>query len=555
MKTIATILLVLTISLGNAQTTEQIDKLFEPFDSPAHPAVAALVIHKGKVVYQKAFGSTHLDYLQPATVETKFQVDQMARHFTAFGVLLLEEQGKLSLKDDVRQYLPELPAYAEIVTLRHLLSQTSGLQGIWSLKNIAGWRRNDPFTSTDAMDLIMSQKELDFKPGTDYADVNTNTFLLAKVISKISGQPFPDFMKESVFEPLGMVNTLFSESESEHIPGVAAFYELQEGGFSRGTMNYGISGPSNLFTSVQDLAKWHLNLETPVLGSQKIASKLSAPATLDNGSTIDPSYGRFTLGQQLIHKERGIPKRYLTGSLGGHSSSIFDFFDKQFTVFVLSSGIPYNGYLGMQTAYLFLEDQFIEPASINFSRLKTKKLSTKQLKAYEGFYWNEKSAYSRSIRLENDTLRYIRTSGRSSNIIPISDNKFVMMVGGDEKITVSFEKENGLNRMELVIGASAPILSYTRNQIQYRAQDLLKYTGQYFCKALGVVYELKIKEGQLTASSFRNPEITLTPVSMGLFEGNRSFFASVKYKIDEDGDVLGFDLYTPEVQNLKFNKL
>lgn len=549
MKKIFIFLLVCLVQTSIAQDSESIDALYSEFDSN-HPAVATVVLHKGKVIYQKAFGRNHLDHNAPATIDTKFQLAGLSKHFTAFATLLLEEKGLISLNDDIRKYIPDLPKYDDIITIDHLLSQTNGLPDFWALKNIAGWHRDDVFTQAHAMKIIKQTKP-GFKPGEDYIYSNTNSLLLTEIIAQVSGKSYAQFLKDDIFEPLDMTNSVVLDDFEQYIPNVAASYEPTEDGFKQSALNYGIVGPTNIYSSVSDLAKWELNLLTPKVGTKKLIEKLYAESTLNNGETLNPLFGRITFAQQLLHQERGIPKYYQTGSLGGYAGSIFKFMDSEFTVIVLSSGVPYNGYLGMQSAYLFIEDQFTEPASTNFAELKTLKVSEKQLKKYESIYWNERSGYSREIAVRNDTLRYVRSGGRESALLPVEKNKFQMMLGGDEKIFVSFGDNKKAQTMAFSQGEASPIQFESIIPFSASISDLKNLTGIYYCESLNTVYEFSVENDKLVANNMKVGKVIFNPILEDVFESNSWFFPRIEFKEDKSG----FSLNSEEVRNLFFKKL
>lgn len=547
------LLLLSTVVFG--QTEGDIDQLFSDFNSSDRPAVAALIIHKGEVIYKKGFGSEHLDYNSPVTPDTKFQLAGLSKNFTAFAIFLLEEQGKLSFDDDIRSYIPELPAYGKVVTIQHLLSQSSGLNGYWPLRTLSGLNYADVFTHDQAMKLIASQRTLSFDPGTDYSYTNTGQTLLAEIIERVSGQSFAAFAKTSLFDPLGMTNTLFKDNIDQYIPNIAHSYEAVEGGFQEAPSNFGIAGPSNLYSTIEDLSKWELNLINPKVGSKAMIRKMNTPAKLKNGTLLNPSYGTVTLGHQLMHAERGVPKIYQTGTLGGYNSSIFKFMEQEFTVIVLSSGIPYNGYLGMGAAYLFLEDQFTGPASIDFQSLKSKKLSTKKMEKHMGSYWDWKGSSARSIIVRADTLRYARGPGNDSPLIPLSDNRFQMIAPGDERIYVAFKTVNGQKRMEFSIEKSDPLVFSQYEPITYSSDELNQFTGTFHCEALSTVYQFNLKEDRLTASHLRNEDVTFTPIKTDLFDASAGYFGAIKYERDSAGTIQGFWIQVDEVRNLWFEKI
>lgn len=547
-------LLLLITTAVSAQTEADIDEIFSDFNDPSHPAVAAVVIHKGEVIYKKAFGSEHLDYESPASPDTKFQLAGLSKHFTAFSIFLLEEQGKLSFEDDIRKYIPELPKYDQVVTIQHLLSLSSGLHGYWSLRPLTGMNNSDVFTHEQAMKLIGKQRQLSFEPGSDYSYTNTGQTLLAEIVAKISGQSFAAYTKEQLFSPLGMSNTLFKDEFDQYIPNAAHPYEAVEDGFKEAPSNFGIAGPTNLYSTVEDLGKWEMNMINPKVGSKEMIKKMNATVKLNEGTLINPSFGTVTLGQQLMHNERGVPKIYQTGNLGGYTSSIFKFMNQEFTVIVLSSGVPYNGYLGMNTAYLFLEDEFTGPASVDFASIKSKKLSKKKLEKYAGSYWNWKGASARSIAVQDDTLRYVRGGGQSA-LIPLSDDRFQMIASGDENIYVSFKMIDGKKRMEFNVEESDPIVFNEYKPINLGSNELKEFEGTFHCKELSTVYQFEMKEEQLTATHLRNEDVTFNPIAKDLFAASAWYFGAVRYERSSNGSIKGFWVQMDEVRNLWFKKI
>ncbi|GAB4233814.1 MAG: hypothetical protein Tsb0034_07210 [Ekhidna sp.] len=527
-----------------AMVNVKLDSIFTEVDRPDHPAVTALAIHKGEVVYKKAFGSTNLDHQIPATVHTKFQLAALSRHFTAFALLMLEEEGKLSLEDDIRKYLPQLPEYERPITIDHLLSMTSGLSDFWPMSDLIGLHEEDVLTQEQVLNTIGKLKPV-FKPGEDYIYGHSDQVLLAEIIAKASGNSFADYMKKALFEPLGMNNTEVRTAHHQLIDGLAESYMSTEAGFRRSVINFGVYGPINVYSTVDDLAKWELNLLNPKVGSKALVDKLLSPAKLSNGNYIDSWFGRFTYGQQFYHWGHGVDEIYQMGVLGGHTSSMFKFPDQEFTVIVLGSGMPYSGYLGMGLAEHFIGEE-IDP---EVPTAKVRKLSVKNLERFAGRYWDEKLFVSRTIEVQDDTLRYVRGNGRSSALLPISDNRFRM--SGREDVFATFIEKNQKMMMEME-SASLHVSDFEQvDEITYTVDQLESFSGSYFNKLHNIVYDLEVENGQLVALHPRVGRILLTPVKEKVFEANRWFFGSIKF--DENGR--GFTLNSENAKRLRFEKI
>ncbi|RYG01971.1 MAG: class A beta-lactamase-related serine hydrolase, partial [Chitinophagaceae bacterium] len=280
------------------------------------------------------------------------------------------------------------------VTIKHLLSQSSGLADFAALKDITGWRDKDFFTQQDALNLIYQQKKLHYTPGTQFHPTASGLILLTEVIKQITGQTLAAFAQQHIFEPLGMNNTVFLDDNEVILPNMAVSYQAGKNGLKYNHINHSITGTTNLYTSAADLSRWYLNFENPKVGSKKLIETLNSPVTLNDGTTTyNPTAGKFLYGQQFQHSERGVVKYWTYGLEGGYASNIFIFPQQKVTSFALGNNNRYNGGLAMGMATEVLGDVFPEPANIDFGKLKTLKLTPQQLETYSGNYWdNERIA-------------------------------------------------------------------------------------------------------------------------------------------------------------------
>jgi CubicO group peptidase (beta-lactamase class C family)/putative intracellular protease/amidase len=535
-----------------------LDKVFSEWDNAsAKLGVAAALIKDGQIVYTKGFGSADIAHEIPVNTDTKFQIGAMAKQFTAFAILLLEEQGKLSLSDDVRKYIPQLPDFGYKITIKHLLSQSSGLHDFLALKEIAGWREKDAFTQKDALDLIFSQKELDYPAGTKFSQTSSGLILLAEVIKQLTNQTLAEFSQEHIFQPLRMTNTLICDDNEMILPNVAISYQTTKNGLKNNLINHSIVGTTNLYTSVADLSRWYLNFENPKVGSKKLIEKLTSPVTLnDSKTTFNPTSGRLLYGQQYQHAKRGIPKIWTYGLEGGYASNIFTFPNQKVTSFVLGNNNRYNGSLAMNMADEVLGAIFTEPSSIDFSKLKTKKLTRQLLENYSGYYWDNERMAGRRIYVKNDTLRYqILGSTNESLLVPITENKFQMVVDGYDMIMVQFRKENGNLKMIYTSGESDEYVYEYYTPKTYSATDLGEFSGTYYCQSLKVSYTLAQNEKGIFTSNKNQPIINFTPIQSDLFLSNVRNLGGIRFVRDKQQKITGFYINSDKIKNLLFEKI
>jgi len=530
-------------------SNRHLDTLFSAFQND-HPAVAAMAIHKGEVVYQNAFGYAHLENKLPATVANKFELSNLSRQFTAFAIFLLEDRGTIKLSDDIRQHLPDLPEYEQPITINHLLTMTSGLPDFWDIIELKGMDEKNVIAQEEVLKLITQLTPI-FKPGEKYIYGNTDQVLLAEIISNVSDTSFSAFMQKELFTPLEMNNTVARESHNQLISNLAKSYQSTDAGFLSSPINFEMAGPINIYSSIEDLAKWELNLLDPKIGTKEIVDKMYTSCTTNDGNTMDSDYGQFNYGQQFFYWGHGVKETYQMGNLGGYASAVFKFPEQEFTVIVLSSGIPYSGYLGMQIADQFIGESFHETEPMDFSQLKSKRLKAKKLNELTGYYWNEESHFSRRILVDNDTLRYARIDGRSTALIPITENVFQMMFPIPEKVIVTFEETKEGKRMKFQAGDRSPLLFQEREKVPPPIDVLTSLTGKYYCNLLNITYKLKTEDGQLVIEHPIYGDIPLTPAMRNVFEGNRWTIGSLYINTNKDG----FTLKKEHVGELKFERV
>jgi CubicO group peptidase (beta-lactamase class C family) len=335
----------------------QVDALFAPWDRPGSPGAAVAVVRDGQVVLARGYGYANLEYDVPITPSTIFHVASVSKQFTAFAAALLAEQGVLSLDDDVRRWVPEVPDFGHTITLRHLIHHTSGLRDQWELLALAGWRLDDVITRDQIFKLLLQQRELNFAPGAEYMYSNMGYTLLAEIVSRAGGEPFPAWMKRHVFAPLGMRATHFHDDHQRLVPGRAYSYApTADGGYRHAVLSYANVGATSLFTTVEDLARWIANLESPRVGGPAAMAEMRTRGVLSGGDTIP-------YGFALVHQEhRGLPIVQHGGADAGFRAFLMYFPEECLGVLVLSNVADFNpGSMASRVAEVYLGDR-MEPA-------------------------------------------------------------------------------------------------------------------------------------------------------------------------------------------------
>ncbi|MEM9648440.1 MAG: serine hydrolase domain-containing protein [Bacteroidota bacterium] len=539
---------------------KRLDSLYTEWSQNAGPGMAAGLMYGKDISYLKGFGLADVEYNTKITPKTRFQVDHLSRQFTVLALLILEQQGKLKLDDPVQNYIPDLPNYGHELLLRHLVNHSSGLNDYNTIKSILGKEEDDVFSHQDALRVIASQKVLNFKPGTAFSYIvsHTELTLISEVVATVSGQSFSDFTKEQIFEPLQMKGSEFLADHNAIVSGSAKSYQVQNEELTNKALNQSNIGPTNLFTTAEDMFTWYAWFNYPGdAGLPVPLQRLDEPAQLDTGGTFDSTWGKMTLGREFYHKERGLPCYWQYGLSGGYAANVFRFPEQKLISFVMGNNNRYNGMPAMSMAYHFLDDKFPEPQSIDASKINIKKVNPSQLKAYEGEYWNKKRALARKLFVSNDTLRYARLNeDEGLPLIPLKEGeKFQLLVDSDDKIILEFKETNGSKTYSITLGDSDPSYYEKYTPISPTTEQLQAYSGTFYAPSLGVVYTFSVKTGGLQATGPDGILAEFLPVVKDVFRSQIVAFGSINFERDTDGDINAFTIQTDGIEGLKFIKL
>src|SRR4051794_36065103 len=281
MRLIATAAVLLAISMTQVQTPERaravpgasIDRIFQRWTTST-PGCAVGVGVNGTSVLERAYGMADLEHDVPNAPETVFEAGSVSKQFTAAAVLLLARDGKLSIDDPVRKYIPELPDYGVPLTIRHMLTHTSGLRDWGEVAGTAGWPRTSRVhTHGHVLDIVSRQKALNFTPGTAWSYSNTGYNLAAIMVARVSGQSFGDFSRERIFAPLGMTHTSWRDDYTRIVKGRAIAYESASDGYHEDMPFENVHGNGGLLTTVGDLLRWNENFATPTVGDEAFVTE------------------------------------------------------------------------------------------------------------------------------------------------------------------------------------------------------------------------------------------------------------------------------------------
>jgi len=464
--------------------------------------------------------------------------------------LLLESQGRLSLDDDIREYIPEMHDFSKTITLRHLAGHTSGLRDFISLTRLAGWQEGDVLDNEHMLNIIFHQKELNFEPGEQFIYSNTGFILLAEVVSRISDQSFASFADENIFKPLNMTNTQFVDSPIKIVKNKAYSYIRTDGGYEKSLLNSGTVGPGGLYTTVDDLAIWTMNFSKQIIGNDSIFRQMNSLAKLNNGHTFGRAYG------QRVSSYKGLLRIDHSGSAAGYRSYLGRFPEQNYAIIVLSNSAAARIFDLPEQVTDFILKEYIESEEEEEIYAKKQEDITK----YIGQYWNSQDLTFRKISSRNGRLLFFSNPTMASGMQPIGMNTYQFKnPGGTFKIRFIDVEEP---RRAFALERNSDPYSDDNEQVVFQYYDPIKptrdeledFTGIYHSEELQTSYTLVLEENGLIFRNLRCNDILLMPQVQDVFTTDQWFIETVKFERDDNNKVKGICISNQRAKNIYFKK-
>lgn len=492
---------------------QQIDRLFEKLADG--PGAAVGVYHKGEVVYTNGFGLADIEQGSRITPKTVFHVASISKQFTAFSIMLLAQDGRLELDDDIRKYLPYVPDFGSEITIRHLIFHTSGLRDQWSLFAFGGQNRNNRLSQSQIVNMVSRQRALNYEPGTEWSYSNTGYTLLAEIVEAVSGQTLRAFTNERIFAPLGMTDTFFYDDASEVVPRRANSYYYSEAreSWRRDALNFENYGATSLHTTAEDLLKWADNVATAKVGGRALWEQMLSAGYLDDGTPLKYGYGLMRL---MMMNTSG---REVIGHLGRDSGFMGIFLyvpEAELGVVILGNGTEdprprawkvVEAVIGSRT-----DPELVPP--------KTPRLRGA---SRDGLLGQFLAPYGRPMVFERRPDGSIAADGQS--VVFRADGTFDL---GDELRPRRYYRpvidERGMVSEVINVDRMGHSLTYVRTPpVRPARAELDMYVGEYRSAELDVTYAVSVRDGNLTLSSlwFREP-VVLSVVARDRFAGMKN---------------------------------
>ncbi len=526
----------------------RMDRLFDFWNRQDQPGFAVVVVKDGQVLYQKVMGLACQEQMAAITPGTLFNLGEAAEPFTGLAVALLEKQGRLSLDDDVRKYIPELPDLGTPVKLRHLLYQTSGLRDWLALIQLTG-RDTEEITIDKVIKITQAQKKPAFVPGERFQNSNTNYDLLAEVVKRVTGKPFSEFAWENIFKPLKMTRTQFRDNYRQVLDDQALSYNFTRQEYLRGIDTLSISGSHSLYASIAELAKWLINLETEPVGGPEIGARIFAPGKLNSGASAGFGYG-FT-----IEDRWGRRWAYRIGGWAGSGSTIALCPEQKFGLAVLANW----DYTSTEGFISDIVDIYLPPPAPPSAPAKP----------------GPKPAAPKAVKVSPQKLdvlvgAYRFQPGRIFTISRAGDQLFLSLQGGKFPLSAVSETEFRLEladaRLVFHKDKSGKATEFVWNQggedvvaprvvlVIPTPQELQEFVGEYSNDELNLRYRVELREAALFLTSPVQSDLRLGPDEKDHFASGSRNIPMVVFQRDDQNRVTGFIIDSDPVRDLVFKK-
>ncbi len=534
---------------------KRVDQLVTPLIGKNTPGAVVAIVKNGKITFSKAYGMANLTHSIPYTTETLNNIGSTSKQFTAFGIVLLAKQGKLSLEDDVRDHLPELQDFGKKISVRNLLSHTSGYREFLNLLALAGRRldEGDYIDRDELVEIVQKQPALQNDPGTEWNYNNTGFGLLATIIERVTEQSFADWMGENVFKPLGMTKTVIRVHPRQIVPNRAQGYTVaKEGGYREGRDIASSTGAGGIYSPVGDLAKWIRNFRTGEVGGKDAIRQMTSRFVLADGDTTAYGLGLF------IDKHRGLRRIHHGGADIAHRSMLAYYPDIDAAVITQSNNASFPGNIASDVAVAFfgehMEPEDAEKAeTADSAPFNPEDYDPEKFDELAGRYeLEEMLGFILTFSRGGDTLYTQATGQPKVKIVPTSDSTFKLTVV-EASLTFHRNQEGKVETLTLHQNGNHLAKRLHDKPWQPSQEDLMVYTGRYFSDELETFYTLAVEDSSLVVKHRRMDDLKLTPSKKDTFSA-RFPIAELVFIRNDAGEATGLKVSNGRTRGVKFNK-
>ena len=506
---------------------KRLDGLFALWSK--HPGAGGqiLVTHKGKTIFEKCYGYANMETGTPMSPDSVFHVASVTKQFTAMAVLILHERGLLNVYDDVRKYIPDLVRFSQPLTLKQLMNHLSGLREYYDLFYLGGRSMEDHLAQREARELIARQDKLNFEPGTEFLYTNANYMFLATIIERVSGMSYGAFLKESIFDPLGMDTSFIRDDPRMIVPNKVSSYHDDGHAYTNAILTFGLYGATGLHTTCRQLHKFLQQYMNPTLISRKTMEEIMFDIPEIGGKKGNYAGGvriNELEGHRFIH-HGGVNAGYRTvGAVYPEDELIIIAFTNTYNIPIETAA--------RNIARIVLDLPM--PAKKNLDAYKT---HTVNLEGITGMYYSDQRKDYAYIR-ESDGKIYM-------------DGSLMDPMGGNLFKQGRMDTELAVGE-EMVIRQGASIVKMRKLEDTIDAELGLACAGTYICDDAQARFRVAYRDGCLYLQHWRHPEEKLYRLS-----GEEFFYKNrrIRFCRDAEGQVTGYLFNSGHLRDVEFTKV
>jgi CubicO group peptidase (beta-lactamase class C family) len=525
-----------------ALDTARVDAVFADFTTRT-PGCALGLYRDGTVLYARGYGMADLTFGVPITPETVFDIGSTSKQFAAASLLLLVQDGRLSLRDDVRRWVPELPVYGRPITIDDLLRHVSGLRDYNGLLDLAGHALEDVTTDADALDLIVRQRALNFPTGTKWEYSNTGFFLASVIVQRASGQALAAFARARIFGPLGMAVTHFRTDHTAILPGRATAYRpAAGGGWAILMSNWDQAGDGAVNTTVRELAAWDGNFASGRVGGRALLDQLQARGTLDTGDSLEYARGLF------VDRYRGVRRVHHGGAWAGYRAMFMRFPDQRFTVALACNVANADTQRrAEEVADIVLAEHLgARPGMAAGSVAAPSAATASEVASVAGTWFSARAQSWLAIAAPEGRAR-LELEGRPTPLAAIAPRRW-SAAGGIAGLTVSPAGDT----LHLTL-QGATYASYARARPRaMEATERAAIAGRYASAELGTTWTVTVQGERVVLAGRAIGDRPLESLAGDSFRAGN---AVVSFTRDAAGRIAGFDLSASRMRRLRFDRV
>ena len=547
-------LTVVTVEPVATTPEGKVDQIMTRYDGTDGPGVAVGVVKNGELVFQKGYGGADVAFDVPFQPSTRSNVGSVSKQFTAYAITTLAEQGRLSLDDPVYEHVPEVPEFEQTVTLRHLLTHTSGYREYLNTLAMAGRRidEGDYIRMEEVAGVVQRQPKLQNEPGTEFNYNNTGYALLAQVVENVSGTPFPRWMDENVFQPSGMTHTVVRSPTTLVVDSAAVGYVREDGELRVGSDLSASMGAGGIYSTIEDMAQWMKRLDEGLQGDDRVFKQMTTPYVLPSGDTTDYGLGLF------LDERRGLRRIQHGGADIAHRAQFTYFPEANGGVILLSNDAGVSGSLPNDVSDAFfgsMMDDEEEAAEEPSAEYTADDFDPERFDAYDGqFELPQANGLVITFARDGDTYTAQATGQPKLTLTPASDTSFT--ISRIDGRVAFYPPENGVSDSLSFTQQGRTFTGYRMDGEAFdpSVSDLQAYEGRYFSEELLTFYTVAVENSALVLRHRRLENIDLTPTDEDTFSGGFPI-GEVRFTRGDEGAVTGFEASNGRTRGVQFRRM